>query len=147
MAFLVPQRLLELTFDHLRKCGGGQRECQVLWTSSWKAVEEITGVVHPRHRAHVGGFEVQSEWLTSFCLQLAERNEGVRVQVHTHPGEAFHSATDDAYPMVHTPGFLSLVIPRFAKGAACFDDAFLAELGSDGRFRETPIHRHLKVTR
>jgi hypothetical protein len=146
MAFRVPQRVLKLTFDHLRKCGRGQRECQVLWTSSWNAVEEITGVVHPKHRGHAGGFEVQSDWLTSFWLELAERNQGVRVQVHTHPGEAFHSHTDDAYPMVHSPGFLSLVIPRFAEGAVAFDDAFLAELGADGRFREVPIHRHLKVT-
>ena len=146
MAFFVPHRMLELTFDHFRKCGRGQRECQILWTSSWNAVEEITGVVHPQHRAHVGGFEIESAWLTSFFLELLERNEGVRVQVHTHPGEAFHSRTDDAYPMIHTPGSLSLVIPRFATGEVGFDDAFLAELDNDGQFREVPIHRHLTVT-
>src|SRR5438105_1926108 len=136
MVFLVPKRVLKLTFDHFRKCGRGWRECQTLWTSSWNTVEEITDVVHPKHRAHVGGFEVQSDWLTSFWLELAERNEGVRVQVHTHPGEAFHSATDDSYPIVHSPGFLSLVIPRFAEGDIGFEEAFLAVLGQDGRFRE-----------
>src|SRR6266702_1850112 len=111
MAFLIRHRMLELTFDHFRKCGQGQRECQILWTSSWNAVNEITGVVHPQHRAHAGGFEIDNAWITSFFLELLERNEGVRVQVHTHPCEAFHSRTDDAYPMIHTPGFLSLVIP------------------------------------
>ena len=145
MAFLVPKQVLTNTFDHFCTCGGGRRECQILWTSSWNAVREITGVVHPKHRGHAGGFEVDTAWLTSFWLQLAERNEGVRVQVHTHPGEAFHSAIDDAYPMIHTPGFLSLVIPRFAKGAVGFEGAFLAELGQDGKFREVPIGRHLEV--
>jgi hypothetical protein len=143
--FLVPLQVLKLTFDRLRKCGRGQRECQILWTSPWNAVNGIAGVVHPKHRAHAGGFEVDSAWLTSFWLQLAERKEGVRLQVHTHPGEAFHSPSDDAYPMIHTSGFLSLVIPRFAQGEIGFDDAFLGELGPDGRFREVPIHQRLKV--
>ena len=145
MVFLVPQTVLRQTFDHLRQCGRGQQECQILWTSSWDTVEEITGVVHPKHRAHAGGFEVESDWLTSFWIDLAERRVGVRVQVHTHPREAFHSRTDDSYPMVHTPGFLSLVIPRFGEGDVGFQDAFLAELGHDGRFREVPIHRHFRV--
>jgi hypothetical protein len=145
VVFHVPQLVLQRTFDHFRACGGGRRECQSLWTSSWNAVHEITDVVHPKHRAHVGGFELDSAWLNRFWLQLAERREGVRIQVHTHPGEAFHSQTDDAFPIVHSPGFLSLVIPRFAKGEVGFKDAFLAELGQDGRFREVPINGRLKV--
>lgn len=145
MVFLVPQQVLHLTFEHFRVCGSGRRECQTLWTSSWNDVHEITGVVHPKHRAHVGGFELDSSWLNDFWLRLAERREGVRIQVHTHPGEAFHSHTDDAFPIVHSPGFLSLVIPRFAEGDVGFKDAFLAELGPDGRFREVPITDHLKV--
>lgn len=145
MAFHVPRKVLSLTFDHLRMCGRGRCECQVLWTSSWSAISKITDVVHPKHRAHVGGFEVESGWLTAFWLDLAEKEQGIRVQVHTHPGEAFHSHVDDAYPMIHTPGFLSLVIPEFAKGDVGFEDAFLAQLGEDGRFREVPICQHLKV--
>ncbi len=145
MVFLVPPRVLSETFDHLRQCARGQRECQVLWTSSWETPEEITGVVHPKHRAHAGGFDVDSAWLNTLWLGLADRNEGVRVQVHSHPGEAFHSPTDDGYPVIHTPGFLSLVIPNFARGDVGFRDAFLAELGADGRFRQVPISSRLRV--
>jgi hypothetical protein len=145
MVFLVPQRVLDATFDHLRRCGAGRRECQILWTSSWNTMQDITGVVHPRHRAHAGGFDLDSTWLNAFWLELAERGEGVRIQVHTHPGEAFHSAIDDAFPIIHTPGFLSLVIPRFAQSHVGLDDAFLAELGQDGLFREVPISEHLRI--
>ena len=146
MVFLVPQQVLNVTFGHLRRCGKGLRECQILWTSSWNTMHEITGVVHPKHRAHTGGFELDGAWLNSFWLQLADRGEGVRVQVHTHPGEAFHSPTDDAFPIIHTPGFLSLVIPQFAEGQVGFENAFLAELGQDGCFREVPIYKHIRVT-
>jgi hypothetical protein len=36
-------------------------------------------------------------------------------QLHTHPGAAFHSGTDDEFPIVRTPGFLSIVLPEFGK--------------------------------
>jgi hypothetical protein len=145
VVFLVPQHVLNLTFDRLRKCGRGQRECQVLWTSPWNAPIEITGVVHPKHRAHAGGFDLDSRWLNIYWMRLADQQEGIRVQVHTHPGDAFHSSTDDRFPIIHNPGFLSLVIPRFAAGNVGFDDAFLAELGADGRFREVTIRSRLEV--
>jgi len=145
VALLIPQGLLHDTFGHLRGCGRGLRECQVLWISPWSAPDRITGVVHPEHRAHAGGFEMDSAWLSRFWICLAECKEGVRVQVHTHPGEAFHSAIDDMYPVIHSPGFLSLVIPRFAQGDVSFNEAFLAELNADGDFREIAIHSRLKV--
>jgi hypothetical protein len=65
------------------------------------------------------------------------------VQVHTHPKAAFHSLTDDTWPIVHTLGFLSLVVPNFGMGEISFEGAFLAELNANGRFEEVPINRHL----
>jgi hypothetical protein len=143
--FGVPRELLARTFAHFRECGAGKRECQVLWTSPWADPKIITAVVHGEHLAHAGGFELSSQWLNQFWLELAEKNCGIRVQVHTHPVEAFHSRTDDEYPIVHSPGFLSLVIPRFAKGSIGFEEAFLAEMQPNGRFREIPIASHLEI--
>jgi proteasome lid subunit RPN8/RPN11 len=102
-------------------------------------------VVHPEHVASAVGFQVDEQWLNRFWVDLAERGEGIRVQVHTHPGAAYHSATDDAFPILSTPDFLSLVIPRFAQGGATFDGAFLARLGADGTWREVPISDHLEI--
>ena len=146
MRYRVPRELLAQTFAHFRTCGEGRRECQVLWTSPWSNPEVITRVVHGEHRAHTGAFELNSGWLHGFWLDLSHTACGVRVQVHTHPFEAFHSPTDDAYPIVHSTGFLSLVIPRFALGPVGFEDAFLAEIQADGRFHEVPIHSRLEIT-
>jgi len=71
---------------------------------------------------------------------------GIRVQVHTHPAEAFHSAVDDAFPIIHTPGFLSLVIPNFGLGPVGFNDAFLTEIQHDGRWREVALAERIIVT-
>jgi hypothetical protein len=78
-------------------------------------------------------------------LRLRKENLGIRVQVHTHPGPAFHSAVDDTYPIIHTPGFLSLVIPNFALGTVGFDGAFLTEIQPDGRWRQVDISKRLLV--
>jgi hypothetical protein len=144
-SYTLPPAILEQTFAHLRTCGGGRRECQVLWTSSWDAPHRISQVVHPRHQSHGGGFVLDSAWLDEFWIALATANRGIRVQVHTHPLEAFHSPTDDEFPIIHKPGFLSLVIPTFALGPASFENAYLTEIQSDGRWQQVSIAARLGI--
>jgi hypothetical protein len=145
MVYEVPTKLLHATFDYFRRCGCGKTECQVVWTSPWDSIDLLDEAVHPKHESHLGGFSVDDKWLHSFWLDLAARKTGVRVQVHTHPGAAFHSPTDDAYPMIHTPGFLSLVIPRFGMGAIGLSGAYLTELGPDGEWHEVLPTSRLKI--
>ena len=122
------------------------RECQVVWTSSWATPDDICEVVHPRHRSHGGGFELDSTWINEFWLELARTGRGIRVQVHTHPREAFHSAIDDAYPIIHSVGFLSLVIPDYGVGSAGFERAYLAEIDPQGDWRSVQIDSRLEIT-
>jgi hypothetical protein len=64
---------------------------------------------------------------------------------HTHPGEAFHSSIDDEFPIIHKPGFLSLVIPNFGLGPVGFADAYLAEIQPNGRWNEVSISSRLAL--
>jgi hypothetical protein len=139
MRYRVPRRLLERTFSVLRSCGQGRQECQALWISAWHSPYETLELVHPAHRANAMGFSLDSAWLNAFWLQLAESNKGVRVQIHTHPRDAFHSHVDDSFPIVHTRGFLSLVIPNFALGPVKFADTYLTEIAEDGRWNEVAV--------
>lgn len=145
MRYKIPSALLGKTFDLFRRCGGGRRECQVLWTSAWTNPSTISEVVHPQHRAHAGGFQLCSDWINRFCLELARAGRGIRVQVHTHPHEAFHSATDDDYPIIHSIGFLSLVIPDLGLGPVGFDRAHLAEIDPAGVWREVVPCSRLEI--
>jgi hypothetical protein len=144
--YKVPFGILSRTFDQFRRCGDGQRECQALWISSWQNPREISQVIHPVHTAQPQGYMLDSLWLNTFWSRLCEANEGIRVQVHTHPQEAFHSPSDDAFPIIHTPGFLSLVIPNFAMGHIGLKDAFLTEIMDDGGWREVRCEDHLEIT-
>jgi hypothetical protein len=124
------------TFATLKGCGAGRRECQILWVGPWADLGQVSRVVHPVHAANGGGFQLDETWLNAFLFDLARRGEGVRVQVHTHPGSAFHSKTDDDWPIVHTPRFLSLVIPRFATKGPTFSGAYLTELQTNGQWKQ-----------
>jgi hypothetical protein len=145
-AYRLPRHILAETFAHFRGCGRGERECQVLWLSPWVGPCTITRAVHPEHKADDSGFVLDETWLNKLWITLALEGLGVRIQVHTHPGEAFHSATDDAFPIIHTPGFLSLVIPNFALGPIDFEQAYLAEIQADGCWCEVAIGERLTLT-
>jgi hypothetical protein len=47
-------------------------------------------------------------WLHTHKLNLI-------AQIHTHPGKAYHSGTDNRYPIVDTHGSVSIVVPDFAR--------------------------------
>jgi hypothetical protein len=104
-AYCLPRRIFDRTFTHFRECGRGRRECQALWLTSWNSPQTIVEVVHPQHEAHMGGFVLDDGWLNDFWLRLGRDNMGVRIQVHTHPREAFHSSTDFLTPSVQRAPF------------------------------------------
>ncbi|HEY6183484.1 MAG TPA: Mov34/MPN/PAD-1 family protein [Terriglobales bacterium] len=47
-------------------------------------------------------------------VQLYAQKMSIIAQLHSHPGSAYHSETDDSFPIATTVGCLSLVIPDFA---------------------------------
>jgi len=91
-----------------------------------------------------GGYQIDDQWLTTFWFALARRRRSVRVQVHTHPRKALHSPTDDAWALIDTPGFLSLVIPQYGLGPVGLDNAYLAKrVGRE--WREVAVSTHLDI--
>jgi len=141
----LPRRMLEESFSIFRACGANRRECQVYWASSWDDPNGLSEVIHPRHTSSAYGLANDGTWLGELWSDLATRNLGVRVQVHTHPCEAFHSETDDAFPLLFDAGFLSLVIPNFASGLVGLDNAYLAEIQADGSWSQVPIASRIVV--
>jgi proteasome lid subunit RPN8/RPN11 len=139
------REVLEQTFEHLRRCGAGRRECVVYLTGPVDQPDVVDGVVHPHHTASAVGYDLDSAAIAELWRELAAERRSIRVQVHTHPGPAYHSSRDDALAIVHTPDFLSLVIPRFAEGDVGLEGAFLAARDGAGQWVEVSIHDHLEV--
>lgn len=144
-AYRLPRRMIEETFSIFRSCGDNQRECQLYWASPWSDPLNLTEVVHPTHKSGRYGLSIDDAWITRFWNHLSEQGSGVRIQVHTHPEEAFHSATDDTFPLLFDPGFLSLVIPDFAMGPVGFRNAYLTEIQPDGGWQQVDIASRIIV--
>jgi hypothetical protein len=58
---------------------------------------------------------VGPEELHRINVWLFQNSMSLIGQIHTHPTDAYHSDTDDAYPIATTLGSISLVIPYFAR--------------------------------
>jgi len=99
---------------------------------------------HPLHFASLGGYQVDDAWLTQYWFKLAEEQRALLAQIHTHPGAAFHSKTDNDWPIVSQPGFISIVIPRFAQGDVSLEDAWVGRLDERGRWHEVAAEQSIE---
>ena len=118
--FIVPQGVCDESDRLLREAGRDGNERFVLWSGIVRDELLLVRTLHaPRQTAYrlSSGLcvRVEADELHRLNLWLYEHGERLAVQVHSHPTEAFHSDTDDAYPMVTTRGGLSLVVPDFAR--------------------------------
>lgn len=131
----LAKAVLDETFRTLRDCGRAECECAVYWTGP--AIDDsVDRIEHPLHRRSPFGYQVDDQWLTEFWGRLAKEERSIKAQIHTHPSLAFHSITDDQWPIVSQAGFLSIVIPDYATGMATFDRTWIGRLTEDGRWRE-----------
>lgn len=127
----VAGEVLPATFKALQNCGQGECECAVYWTGP-NDDRSVDGVEHPIHKRSPFGYEIESDWLTDFWKRLAGAKRSVKAQIHTHPGDAFHSASDDRWPIVSQAGFISIVLPNFASGRPTLKDAWVGVMRPNG---------------
>ena len=65
-------------------------------------------------------------------MWLYEAGEMLAVQVHAHPTDAYHSDTDDTYPIVATLGGLSIGVPDFCSRGLFTDSTMIYRLEPKG---------------
>ena len=122
--FQVPSRIVQHTEKRLREAGSKGYEMFVLWSGCQKGRVFVIQTPHvPKQTSYrlPSGLcvRVEGQELHRLNTWLYQAGEMVAVQVHAHPSEAYHSETDDTYPIVATLGGISIVAPDF-----CRDDLF-----------------------
>ncbi len=126
---LVPASVLERTEDALRAAGRDGYELFVLWSGVLETKRFRVQTPHvPRQSSYKtkSGLlvRIEGEALHKFNIWLYENQEVLGVQVHAHPTDAFHSDTDDTYPIVTALGGYSIVAADFAQdGLLCSSTA------------------------
>jgi hypothetical protein len=78
---------------------------------------------------------------------LYSSGRGLIAQLHSHPTVAYHSETDDAFPIATTLGAFSLVVPDFAVRPFALGECAVYRLVPDGGWRELPLPVVRKIIR
>jgi hypothetical protein len=71
-----------------------------------------------------GSFHVNTTAMAKIVRLVASQGLQVVGQVHTHPGEAYHSGGDEEGAKIAYTGYVSLVLPDFGRRLPSFDEAF-----------------------
>jgi hypothetical protein len=116
----VPLQAVEEAHEFLRFAGTRHNEGFALWAGNRDgAVFHVRKAIIPEQTAHVTDsgvcVSVGPDELHRLNVELYVEKMTIIAQLHTHPGSAYHSDTDDSYPIATTVGCLSLVIPDFAR--------------------------------
>ena len=118
--FRISGDILDGTLDVLLRAGRDGHEAFVVWggTVDGDTVTFEAAMVPDQtpHRTPQG-LLVTVDGASLHKVNQTMYSAGLTLagQVHSHPTDAFHSDTDDCYPLVTLRGALSLVIPDFAR--------------------------------
>lgn len=153
---LVKRTVIDSTLRVLRKFGKHRLEGLVLWLGDIDpGTAHVTKVFvpdqHPVADEDGVGYFVGGKTLFELNRGLAETGLRLIAQVHSHPGRAYHSETDDRYAIVTADGGFSLVVPNFGRAPAN-PSCWAAYRLTDGLWRElsekeTRVLFHLSTER
>src|ERR1035437_4658552 len=117
----VHRSVVDAVHAHLRDAGAHGCEAAAFWAGEITNVG--TAVAHsafvPRQisaRSDSGLLvSISGEDLFHMNVQLHQNNLQLIAQIHSHPGSAYHSETDDELAVMTQVGGLSIVVPDFAQ--------------------------------
>lgn len=135
--FQVPAKVVKQTEGTLRSAGAKGYEAFVLWSGrqQGRLFNILTAHVPKQnsYRLHSGlCVRVEGDELHRLNVWLYEAGEVLAIQVHAHPDEAYHSETDDTYPIVATLGGLSIVAAEFCRAGLFTSSTEIYRLQPDG---------------
>jgi proteasome lid subunit RPN8/RPN11 len=125
---ILPEDEIASVYAHLREVGKRGFEGVALWTGNYLSEDtfEIKNTIIPNQKTYnrEGGllYIVGEEELHRINLWLYENKQTLISQIHSHPGEAYHSSTDDSFPIIARMGALSIVVPEFGLRAFALED-------------------------
>ena len=118
--FRIKASAMNDTMDAIRSAGREGYELFVIWSGTLDddvfAVarvhipEQVSYKLAPGLCVRIEGSE-----LHRLNVWLFNAQQIVGAQVHSHPGEAYHSEIDNTYPVATLDGSLSIVLPFFGR--------------------------------
>jgi hypothetical protein len=118
--FRFRRMVIEKAYTFLQQAGKERFEAVALFAGTLDGPNAyITEAILPLQKSYKLSsglmYSVEGDELHRINVWLYENKLKLIAQMHSHPQEAYHSETDDAYPIMSTEGGLSIVVPNFAR--------------------------------
>ena len=135
--YRVKASAIRETEEAIRSAGVDGYESFVLWSGRRDGDTFTVAKVHvPEQTSYKSNaglcVSVVGSELHRLNVWLYEARQVIGVQIHSHPGDAYHSGTDDTYPIATLAGSLSIVLPFFGRDGWGSSDKAAYRLGQDG---------------
>jgi proteasome lid subunit RPN8/RPN11 len=112
----IPRPIIDETEFYLKKHALLNEEGMVIWSGIMqRGCKIVRRCLHPRQFCTALGVDIPVEEAQRINEVLYEKGEVLLAQVHSHPGGAFHSHTDNNFAITFTLGFISIVVPFFGQ--------------------------------
>ena len=118
--FRIEASAIRETVEAIRSAGQDGYESFVLWSGTRDDDTFTVAQVHipeqTSYKLDTGlCVRIDGSELHRLNVWLYEAQQVIGVQVHSHPTDAYHSETDDTYPIATLEGSLSIVLPFFGR--------------------------------
>ena len=118
--FRIQESAIHETVAAIRSVGQDGYELFVVWSGTRDDDSFTVAKVHiPEQTSYQRDsglcVRVDGAELHRLNVWLYEAQQVVGVQIHSHPSDAYHSETDDTYPIATLDGSLSIVLPFFGR--------------------------------
>lgn len=117
---ILPQNQIENVYQHLRHVGVKGFEGVALFAGIYNSETEFEikiAIIPEQEAINIEGgllYAVGEDELFRINKWLYENKMTLAAQIHSHPGEAYHSEMDDLFPIITKEGGFSIVVPHFA---------------------------------
>lgn len=152
-SFEFDKKCLNEAYSFLRKAGDKFYEAVALFAGKIEddkaIISEVICPLQESSRSQYGlMYTVDGKELHRINMWLYEHKLKLIAQIHSHPSEAFHSETDNEFPIITTVGGLSIVVPYFAQDPLNYHDWAYFRLTSEICWEElsqTEIENLIKI--
>lgn len=94
----------------------------------------VIAAIRPQARTTRGSFAVEARAMALVVRAAVDRGLQVVGQVHTHPGEAYHSDGDNDGARIAFTGYVSIVLPDYGRQLPAFTGAATYFFQAGSRF-------------
>lgn len=137
---VVPRHVIDAVHGHLRSTGAAHYEGVGFWAGKRQGSDfYVEAALVPAQTT--GQMEnglavvVSGDALFQMNVWLHKNRMTLVAQIHSHPGDAYHSDTDDDYAIMTRLGGLSIVVPNFARQDFSLETAVVHRLEPGGSWK------------